>query len=313
MTDAFRPERLLVPVVTPFDEAGRVDEDALERLGVDVLRAGAAGVVALATTGEATALDGRERAAVVDTCARVCADRDAVLIVGAGTYDTRETIARHEALAEVPGVKASLAVVPYYVRPSEAAIVAHFQAVAERSPVPLIVYNIPYRTGRGLGSAALLELADTPNVAGVKQAVGGIDADTLQVLAGAPPSFSVLGGDDPFLLPLVLMGGAGAIAASANLATEHFAAMLDAGLEGRLAEGRRYAEALLPLVGALFAEPSPAVTKAVLHALGRIPTPHVRMPLADASTAAVDRALAALDSLPVLNRVGRELDTARRR
>lgn len=308
MASTFRPERLLVPVITPFDEAGHVDEDSLGRHSVEILASGAAGIVALSTTGEATSLDDGERAAVLAVCARVCADRDAVLVVGAGTYDTRTTIVRHEALADVPGVRASLAVVPYYVRPSEAAIVAHFQTVSARSPVPLIVYNIPYRTGRGLGSAALLELADTENIAGVKQAVGGIDTDTLEVLAGAPPSFSVLSGDDPFLFPLVLMGAAGAIAASANVATEHFAAMIDAALAGRLAAGRRYAEALLPVVGALFAEPNPAVTKAVLHAQRKIPTPHVRMPLADASSAAVERALAVLGALSLPDTVaGRTL------
>ena len=206
---AFRPERLLVPLVTPFDASGRVDQDSLERHADVVLSAGAAGVVALATTGEASSLDEGERAAVVAVCARVCADCGGVLVVGAGTNDTRTTIERHAALADVPGVRASLAVVPYYVRPSETAIVSHFQAVASRSPVPLIVYNIPYRTGRGLGAAATLELADTDNVAGLKQAVGGIDADTLEVLARAPAQFSVLGGDDAFLYPLVLMGAAG--------------------------------------------------------------------------------------------------------
>jgi 4-hydroxy-tetrahydrodipicolinate synthase len=163
--------------------------------------------------------------------------------------------------------------------------------------VPLIVYNIPYRTARGLGSAALLELAATDNVVGVKQAVGGIDADTLQVLAGAPASFSVLGGDDAFLLPLILIGGSGAIAASANVATDYYAAMIDAGLAGELSAGRRLAEALLPLTLALFAEPSPAVIKAVLHAQGKIATPHVRMPLADASPAAREQALAALNAV----------------
>jgi 4-hydroxy-tetrahydrodipicolinate synthase len=297
MAMSFHPERLLVPVITPFDDDGRVDEEALERHVHEILAAGASGIVAAATTGEASALDDDERAAVIANCARVCAASKAVLVVGAGTYNTRETIARHEALADVPAVRASLAVVPYYVRPSEAAIVAHFQAVAERSPVPLIVYNIPYRTARGLGSAALLELAQTDNIVGVKQAVGGIDADTLQVLTQAPSSFSVLGGDDAFLLPLVLMGGAGAIAASANLATDYYAAMIDAGLAGDVAEGRRIAEPLLPLTLALFAEPSPAVIKALLHARGRIPTPHVRMPLADASPVALEQALTALKAL----------------
>ncbi len=251
-------------------------------------------MVALATTGEPTSLDDAEREAVVATCARVCADLGAVLVVGAGTNDTRSTIARHEALADVRGARASLAVVPYYVRPSEAAIVRHFQVVAERSPVPLIVYNIPYRTGRGLGAEALLELAATDNIAGVKQAVGGIDVDTLRILAEAADRFAVLGGDDPFLYPLVLMGGTGAIAASSHLCTRRFVEMIECGLDGKLAEGRAHAEALLPLVEALFAEPSPAVIKAALHSEGRIPTPHVRMPLGEASHTARDRALAAL-------------------
>ncbi len=297
MSASFRPSGVLVPLVTPFAADGAVDLDALGGLADRALAAGAAGIVALATTGEPTSLDDRERAAVVAVCAEVCAAREAVLVVGAGTNDTRTTIQRHEALADVPGVAASLAVVPYYVRPSEAAIVRHFQAVAERSPVPLIVYNIPYRTGRGLGADALLELAATDNIAGVKQAVGGIDADTLRVLAGSHERFALLGGDDAFLFPLVLMGGAGAIAASANVCTGQFAAMIAHGVRGDVAGGRPLAEMLLPLVGALFAEPSPAVIKAVLHALGRIPTPDVRMPLSPASADAAARALDALRHL----------------
>ncbi len=281
-----------VPLVTPFDRHDRVDLQALERLADDVLAAGAAGVVVLATTGEPSSLDDAERDAVVAACSRVCADRGAGLVVGAGTNDTRTTLARHEALADVPGVTASLAVVPYYVRPTEAAVVAHFQLVASRSPVPLITYNVPYRTGQGLAAASLLELAATDGIAGVKQAVGAIDADTLTVLARAPRGFAVLGGDDPYLFPLTLMGASGAIAASANLCTQRFVAMVEHGLAGEVAPGRAHAEALLPLVRALFAEPSPAVIKALLHAEGRIPTPDVRMPPSNASAAAVEQALA---------------------
>jgi len=294
MASELRPSGVFVPLVTPFAEDGSAALDALEALATEVLRDGARGVVALATTGEPTSLDDAEREAVVATCARVCADLGAVLVVGAGTNDTRSTIARHEALADVRGARASLAVVPYYVRPSEAAIVRHFQAVAERSPVPLIVYNIPYRTGRGLGAEALLELAATDNIAGVKQAVGGIDVDTLRILAEAADRFAVLGGDDPFLYPLVLMGGTGAIAASSHLCTRRFVEMIECGLDGKLAEGRAHTEALLPLVEALFAEPGPAVIKAALHSEGRIPTAHVRMPLGEASHTARERALAAL-------------------
>jgi 4-hydroxy-tetrahydrodipicolinate synthase len=281
-----------VPLVTPFDRRGDVDLDALEHLTDEVLSAGAAGVVALATTGEPTSLDDAERDAVVAACSRVCTDRGAGLIVGAGTNDTRTTLARHEALADVPGVVASLAVVPYYVRPTEAAIVAHFQLVAARSPVPLVTYNVPYRTGQGLTAASLLELASTDNIAGVKQAVGDIDADTLTVLARAPEGFAVLGGDDPYLFPMTLMGAPGAIAASANLYTRRFVTMIEHGLAGEVTPGRALAEALLPLVRALFAEPSPAVIKALLHAEGRIPTADVRMPLSNASATAVKHALA---------------------
>jgi 4-hydroxy-tetrahydrodipicolinate synthase len=281
---------LHVPLVTPFDEEGAVDLAALERLAQDVLAEGADGLVALATTAEASSLDERERDAIVALLARVAADRGAGLMVGAGTNDTRTTIARHEALAEVEGVTASLAVVPYYVRPSEAATVAHFQAVAARSPVPIVLYNIPYRTGSGLGAAALLELAGTDGIVGLKQAVNGLDADTLRLLSGAPSGFAVLCGDDPFILPLMLMGARGAIAASAHLCTERFTALVAAAAAGRVYEAREQAEALLGLVLALFAEPSPAVLKAMLHEAGRIATPSLRMPLQAASQAGLERA-----------------------
>jgi len=285
-----------VPVVTPFDDGGAVDTTALERLATRCLDDGAAGIVALSTTGESTSLDPAEQADVVAACARACAAFGRDLIVGAGTNDTRTTIARHRALADVPGVTASLAVVPYYVRPSEAAIVAHFRAVAAESPVPVVLYNVPYRTGRGLGARALLELAATDNIIGVKQAVGGIDADSLTLLAERPDGFTVLGGDDPYLFPLCVMGAAGAIAASAQISTGRFVAMVDAGVAGRVDSGRMQAEALLPLALSLFAEPSPAVIKGVLHADGSLPTPDVRMPLANASAAAVETALGARPS-----------------
>jgi 4-hydroxy-tetrahydrodipicolinate synthase len=293
MVSPLRLRGTYVPVVTPFDERDAVALDALEQLVADCLGAGAAGVVALATTGEPTSLDAAERAAVVAACSRVCTDLGGQLIVGAGTNDTRTTVAQHEALADVPGVTASLAVTPYYVRPSESAIVSHLQLVASRSPVPVVTYNIPYRTGMGLGASALLELAAAENVAGVKQSVNGIDVDTLTVLARSPEGFAVLGGDDPYLFPLTVMGATGAISAAANLETRRFVAMIDDGLAGRVDDGRAHAEALLPFCVALFAEPSPAVIKAVLHADGRIPTPDVRMPLSAASPAATRAAWAA--------------------
>jgi len=288
-----------VAAVTPFGRDGAVALDSLEGLVHGFLDAGAAGVVALGTTAEAAALETGEKQAVIDVCAKVCAERSAQLIVGAGTNNTAASVAAVEALRGTPALVAALSVVPYYVRPSEAGIVEHMKAVAAASPVPLVVYNIPYRTGRALGSASLLQLASTPNIAGVKQAVGSIDLDTLEVLAGAPrDGFAVLGGDDAYLFPTVLMGGAGTVAASANIATERFVAMIECGLAGKLEEGRTLSEALLPLVKRLFAEPNPAVIKGVLHATGKIPTPALRLPMTPASSAAVDAAVAALEKLP---------------
>jgi 4-hydroxy-tetrahydrodipicolinate synthase len=283
-----------VPLITPFDASGAVDVAAVTRLCNEYLDAGAAGIVALGTTGEAPALDAGEKQAVIDACAVVCASRGSRVIVGTGTNSTRTTIAATRALDGISGVAGALVVVPYYVRPSEAAIVEHYRQVAAASPVPVVAYNIPYRTGRGLGADAMLELARIPNVAGVKQAVGALDTDTLRILADAPRGFSVLGGEDPILFPIMCMGGAGAIAASAHVCTERFVAMIECGLAGKLEDGRAHAEALLPITQTGFAEPNPAVFKGVLHAQGRIATPDLRMPMTNASQAAIDRCLEAI-------------------
>lgn len=264
--------------------------DSVERLSCHFLDKGVAGIVALATTGEASLLEEAEKEQLIDICSRVCSDRGAQLIVGAGTNDTKATVRRVEGLAEVPGVTAALCVVPYYLRPSQGGIIAHFKAVAAASPVPIVLYNIPYRTGVLLEPDGLLELADTPNIVGVKHAVGAIDAGTLRVLAEAPPDFAILGGDDMYLFPMALLGASGAIAASAHVCTERFVEMIECGAVGKVDEGRRHHEELLPVVTACFAEPSPAVSKGVLHEQGLIPTPIVRPPFANASANALRRA-----------------------
>lgn len=295
MTSDIQLQGAYVPIVTPFDTSGDVALDSVERLCHQYLDAGAAGIVALGTTGEAAALDADEKQAVIETCDSVCSERSAQLIVGAGTNNTKASVAAVESLRGVRALTAVLSVVPYYIRPSEDGIVEHFRILAKASPAPLVIYNIPYRTGRALGAASLLTLAREPNIAGVKQAVGAIDLDTLEILAGAPNGFAVLGGDDAYLFPTVLMGGAGAITAAAHLCTERFVAMIECGLAGKLDEGRAHAEALLPVVKAVFTEPNPAVIKGVLHAQGKIPTPDLRLPMTAASADATRAALAAVE------------------
>lgn len=285
-----------VPLITPFAADGSVALDALEALAGHYLDAGATGLVPLGTTGESPMLDAAEKRTVVEVCSRVSVDRGTQLIVGAGTSSTKATIEAVVALADVPGLTAVMCVVPYYVRPSQAGIVAHFVEIAQSSPAPIVAYNIPSRTGRELEPDGMLEIARTPNIIGVKQASSGLDANTLRILAEAPSDFALLGGEDPFLFPVVLMGGAGAICASAHVLTDRFVAMIECGLAGKVDEGRAHHEALLPVISACFAEPNPSVFKAVLHAQGLIPTPSVRLPLTDASAAARDRALAAIDA-----------------
>jgi 4-hydroxy-tetrahydrodipicolinate synthase len=285
---------LWIPLVTPFDADERVDLDAVDRLCRRVLADGARGIVALGTTGEPAVLDQAEQQAVVEVCARACADANALLMVGTGTNSTRGTIEAMRQLCDRPGVTATLVVVPYYTRPSAAAIVEHYRIVAAESPVPVVAYNVPYRTGRGLGAAEILDIAAIENVVGLKQSVGCVDADTLEVLRSAPRDFHVLCGDDAYVVPTILMGGAGAIAAAAHVCTPQFASMVRAALAGEVAQARILAERLLPFVTAGFGEPNPAVWKAALHQMGELATPDLRRPMGRASAEATARILAAI-------------------
>lgn len=286
-------EGLFVPLVTPFTEAGDIAAGALEDLAHAVIDDGADGLVALGTSAEAATLTAAERRGVLDTCARACRSRGVPLIAGAGSNDTAGTAAAVRDLAGWPEVAAALTVVPYYTRPSADGIVAHFTHVARMSPVPVIVYNIPYRTGVSLSWQTLRRLAAVPGIAGVKHAPGGIDHDTVMLMADPPDGFAVLAGDDEFAAPLLALGAAGAIAVSAHAATGCFARLIAAWRAGRAAEGREISRRLAPLCAALFAEPS-AVIKGILHAQGKIPSPAVRLPFLPARADSVRTALSLL-------------------
>jgi 4-hydroxy-tetrahydrodipicolinate synthase len=293
---------IFVPLITPFDGTGHVDVRALEGLADQCLADGAAGIVALGTTGEHATLTSRERDGVVRCCGAVCADHRRALVVGAGGNDTAESAREVQHRAAMAGVTAVLSVVPYYTRPSAAGIAEHFRVLAAASAAPILIYNIPYRTGRRLSADALLALADDDRIIGVKHSVDSIDEDTLRLLRAAPDGFSVLAGDDAFLFPMLCLGASGGITASAHLCTRTFVAMTEAVNDGELAAGRDHAHALAPLVAALFAEPSPAVLKGVLAACEQISTAALRLPLTQASDAAVETALHALRSVRSVTR-----------
>ncbi|MEV1286570.1 dihydrodipicolinate synthase family protein [Micromonospora sp. NPDC049679] len=282
---------LYVPLITPFDDSGAVALHALEALAHQVLDAGAAGVVALGTTGEAAAVSEAERGEVVDVVASVCRERAAHLVVGA------DTVQALRALRDRPEVSAALCVVPPFVRPGEAGVLAHFAHLAQVSPVPLVAYHVAYRTGQELSADALRRLAELPGVVGIKYAVGGIDADTIAFLAAAPPGFAVLGGDDLFISPLLALGAHGGILASAHVATAEFVRLLELWRAGDLVAARSLGRGLAALSAALFAEPNPSVIKAVLYAQGRIPSPAVRLPLLPATPETTHAALRHVDDL----------------
>jgi 4-hydroxy-tetrahydrodipicolinate synthase len=179
---------LFIPLITPFTADGALAEAALERLAHRVLDDNAAGIVALGTTAEAATLTDGERARVLQICASVCRDRSAVLIAGAGGNDTARSAAALDALRSYPEVSAALVLVPYYSRPGEAGVLAHFGALAGRAPAPLIIYNIPYRTGQAMSWNSLRQLAGLPGIAGIKHAAGSLDQDTMLMMAGRPAS-----------------------------------------------------------------------------------------------------------------------------
>ena len=281
---------LYVPLITPFTADGEVAADALESLAHRVLDDGATGIVALGTTAETPTLTGAEQTLVLDICSRVCQDRAAPLVAGAGTNDTARSAA---ALADLPRyrqVSAALTVVPYYNRPGEAGVLEHFRALARSSPVPLLVYNIPYRTGQAVSWRTMRQLAEVPGIAGAKHATGSIDQDTVAMMAARPPGFSVLGGDGLYISPLLALGADGGILASAHIRTSEFARLIRLWHDGAAADARRLGHRLTEVERALFAEPNPVVIKAVLHRLGQIPSPVVRLPLVPASEAAANAA-----------------------
>ena len=218
---------LYVPLVTPFADNGALASDALETLAHAVLDDGAAGLVALGTTGEPATLTAAERRLVLDICARVCRERSATLIAGAGSNDTRASAAALGELAGWPEIRAALVAVPYYTRPGSEGVVAHFTSLAATSPVPLVVYHIPYRTGQALDARTLLRLAQVLRIAGIKLAAGGIDEGTVTFMAHAPESSRCWPATTPSPPPCS-RSARRRILASAHLCTAGFAELVAA-------------------------------------------------------------------------------------
>jgi 4-hydroxy-tetrahydrodipicolinate synthase len=269
-----------VALVTPFENASAaIDHMALRRLVAHLKAAGVSGLVALGSTGEAAALDATEQDAVLATVLDAAAGLP--VIAGLAGNHVGHVHARLAHLNTLP-LHAVLCPAPYYVRPSQPAMVVHFTALAEASRAPLVLYDIPYRTGVAMDLGTILTLAAHPNIVGIKDC-GGSPDKTQQLIADG--RLQVLAGEDNQIFSTLCLGGVGAITAAAQVAPGEFMAMYRALRGGDLAQARTLNHRLMPLVRALFAEPNPAVVKAVLAAQGWCAA-DVRAPLLQASEAA---------------------------
>ncbi|MCA9519098.1 MAG: 4-hydroxy-tetrahydrodipicolinate synthase [Myxococcales bacterium] len=258
---------------TPFHPNGRVDEGAFAALCDRVASAGS-GLVPCGTTGETPTLSDGEYLDVVRIAVDVAAGRVPV-IAGTGGASTEKTVAATAKVKEL-GVDAALVVTPPYNRPPQVSLLAHFRAVADVG-LPVVLYNVPARTGTNLLPETTLALAADPRFVAIKEACGNIGQIDLLV-ERAPERFAILSGDDSMTLPLLAVGGHGLISVVANVAPRACVAMVNAGLAGDLERARAAHRALVPLIRALFATSSPIPLKHVAAQLGHC-TPTVRLPL----------------------------------
>jgi len=277
-------------LVTPFRD-GQLDLDGFSKFVEWQIAEGSTGLVPCGTTGESPTLSHPEHYAVITRTVEV-ANRRVPVIAGCGSNDTATAIA-HMAHAEKVGADAALIVVPYYNKPSQAGLIAHFRLLSERSKLPIIIYNIPGRSVADMTTETMAELAKLPTVIGVKDATGDLARVSAQREAcGA--DFIQLSGNDDMALGFNAMGGVGAISVTANVAPKLCAQFQAASLAGDFRTALAINDRLYPLHAALFSDASPGPTKYALAKLGAM-APDVRLPIYEpsaASKAAVDAAMA---------------------
>lgn len=275
-----------LPLITPFRD-GALDEASLTRLAVHYVRQPIDGFILAATTGEGLVLDDDETACVVSLVAAEVARRKPVFLGLCGS-DTRKLVKRLAATAAWP-VDGYLITCPYYTRPAQDGLFQHFAALAGATDRPILIYNIPYRTGVNLANDTLLRLAEThPTIVGVKDCCADTTQST-ELLRRRPPGFAVLTGEDALFLGALAGGADGGILATAHVDPRAFAAVRDAVAAGVLADARARWDRLVDLVHLLFAEPNPAPIKHCLWRHGLIASPELRLPMTPVSAALAAR------------------------
>jgi len=269
----------LVAIATPMEEGGALDLPALRKLIDFHIANGTAGIVVVGTTGESPTVDVDEHCLLIKTAVDHAAGRIPVM-AGTGANSTAEAIFFAEYAADV-GANYHLSVVPYYNKPTQEGMYRHFRAVAERSPLPMVLYNVPGRTGADLSTETTLRLADVPGIVGIKDATAdvGRGSELIKALALAGHrDFAVYSGEDITALPLILMGGHGVISVTANVAPKLMAQMCVAALAGDVLAARERNNRMLGLHRRLFIESNPIPTKWALAEMGLIKN-ELRLPL----------------------------------
>ena len=277
-------------LVTPFS-GGRVAEDTFRDFVEWQIAEGSNGLVPCGTTGEVATLSSEEHRQVIATTVKVAKGRVPV-IAGCGTYSTAASIERVRAAADL-GADAALIVVPYYNKPSQAGLAAHFTAIAQASPLPIVVYNVPSRTVADISVETLGEIARHPRIVAVKDATGNLGRVSAQRIA-CGEDFCQLSGNDDMALGFNAMGGVGCISVTANVAPRLCAEFQKAMREARWGDALKLQDQLYPLHAALFTDASPGPTKYALTRLRNDFPADLRLPLtepSDASKRAVDAAL----------------------
>lgn len=264
----------IVAIVTPF-KGGKVDEEALRALIEWQIINGTDGIVPCGTTGESATLSHEEHDRVIEITIDAVRKRVPV-IAGTGSNSTAEAIrlTKHAYDAGADGV---LVVCPYYNRPTQEGMYLHFREIADQVPIPVILYNVPPRTGVNLLPETVARLAKIPNIVGIKEASGSLK-QIIDLINLCPAEFAVLSGDDFIALPTLVLGGKGVISVASNVVPAAIAAMIDAYQAGELIKAREMHYQLLPLIDALFIESNPIPVKTALAMMGMI-TDELRLPL----------------------------------
>ncbi len=275
---------VLTAMITPFTDGGEVDHARAGELARHLAANGSDGLVIAGTTGESPTLSSDEKRALFATVVEAVADRECVVVAGAGTYDTAESVELTRA-AVAAGCDGVMAVTPYYSKPPQEGLFWHFSAIADASDVPVLLYNIPGRTARLIEVDTLARLADHPRIVAVKDAVESL-AFTARTIESCGERMAVYSGNDELTLPIAAIGGVGVVSVASHLVGPQVKRMVTAARRGDLGTAAKLHQAMVPLFGALFLEPNPMPVKAALSEAWQ-PVGSPRLPLVPAAAATV--------------------------